>query len=269
MTYEHLEIERDGHVATLWLNRPEKLNALSEDLWRDIPTAVEELNVDDSVRVIVLAARGRSFTVGIDVGTLATLAPSGPSQATSNKSLYEIIKRLQHTASVFAESPKPVVAAIHGHCLGAGMDLITACDLRIASRDATFSIRETKMGLVADVGTLQRLPSLIGSGQVAELAYTGRDFDSAHALRIGLVNQVHPDAESMQKAAHELSVEIAANSPLVVQGIKRVLAANDGRTVSEALDFVAQWNSAFMLSNDLMEATNAFFEKRPPQFKGD
>lgn len=269
MTYEHIEVERGDHVATVWLNRPEKLNALSEDMWRDFPLAVGELNGDDDVRVIVVAARGSSFTVGIDVTMLAAMAPGGPSQAASNRSLYDTIKRLQDTASCLAESPKPVIAAIQGYCLGAGMDLITACDLRIAASDAIFSIRETKMALVADVGTLQRLPSIIGSGQVAELAYTGRDFDSAFAFEIGLVNQVHPDLESMQKAAYELAGEIASNSPLAVQGIKQVLAANDGRTVSGALDFVAQWNAAFLLSNDLTEATNAFLEKRTPEFGGD
>lgn len=269
MTYKHLQIERDGHVGTLWLNRPDKLNALSADMWQDIPAAVQALDSYEDVRVVVLAARGDSFTVGIDVAMLASLAPQGPSQAASNMALYETIKGLQQTASVFAESPKPVIAAIHGYCLGAGLDLITACDLRIAARDATFSIRETKMALVADIGTLQRLPSIIGSGHVAELAYTGRDIDSKRALEIGLVNQVHPDRDSMYQAAQELAAEIAGNSPLVVQGIKKVLAANDGRTVTESLDYVAQWNSSFLLSNDLIEATNAFFEKRSPDFMGN
>ncbi len=269
MSYEHVEVTVEGSVGTLWLNRPAKFNALSEDMWADIPLAMAELDSNPEVRVVILAGRGNSFTVGIDVTMLAGLAPTGPSQAAANQTLYETIKRLQHTASVFAEASKPVIAAVHGFCLGAGMDLISACDIRISAQDAVFSIRETKMALVADIGTLQRLPAIIGAGHLAELAYTGKDIDSSRALEIGLVNQVHPDGEATQKAAHELGAEIAANSPLVVQGIKRILAANDGRTVQEALDYVAQWNATYLLSNDLVEATNAFFEKRMPEFKGD
>lgn len=268
MSFQHIEVETANNVATLWLNRPEKLNALSRDMWEDIPHAMESIDADDEIRAVVLAGRGNSFTVGIDVAMLSDLAPAGPSQATSNKALYETIKTLQLTASVFAESPKPVIAAVSGYCLGAGMDLITACDIRLASEEATFSIRETKMALVADIGTLQRLPKIIGSGHTAELAYTGRDIDAPRALEIGLVNSLAADAAGVIKAAQDLGQEIAVNSPLVVQGIKRVLAANDGKTVTEALDYVAQWNSSFLMSNDLMEATNAFIEKRSPRFTG-
>jgi enoyl-CoA hydratase len=175
---------------------------------------------------------------------------------------------MQDTATCFYNSPKPVIAAVNGYCLGAGMDLITACDVRLASEDATFSIRETRMGLVADVGTLQRLPGIVGAGHTAELAMTGRDIDAAQAMAIGLVNAVHPDREATIGAAREVATEIAENSPLVVQGIKTVLAANDGRTVEQALDFVAQWNASFLLSNDLMEAVAAFMEKRKPDFTG-
>lgn len=268
MSFQHIEVETANNVATLWLNRPNKLNAMSRDMWDDIPRAMESIDADEDVRAVVLAGRGSSFTVGIDVGMLADLAPSGASQAASNKALYETIKTLQRTASVFADSTKPVIAAVAGYCLGAGMDLITACDIRLASEDSIFSIRETKMALVADIGTFQRLPKIIGNGHTAELAYTGKDIDAVRALEIGLVNSLVTDAAGVVKAAQGLAKEIAANSPLVVQGVKKVLAANDGKTVSEALDYVAQWNSSFLLSNDLMEATNAFIEKRPPNFTG-
>lgn len=269
MGYEHLEVERDGHVAMLWLNRPAKRNAMSADMWVDIPASVAELDADESVRVIVLAGRGESFTVGIDIEMLATLQPTGESQAMANLKLYRKIKDMQRTASCFAESAKPVIAAIHGYCLGAGMDLITACDIRVASEDAVFSIRETRMGLVADIGTLQRLPGIIGPGHTAQLAFTGEDVDARRAAAIGLVNQVHPDAKATMTAAREVADLIADNSPLVIQGIKRVLGANDGRTIDQALDHVAQWNSAYLISNDLMEAVSAFLEKRKPEFKGN
>ncbi len=268
MSYQHLEITHAGDVATLWLNRPAKRNAMSEDMWSDIPRAVDDLSGDESVRVIVLAGRGSSFTVGIDVNMLADLQPQGRSAAEANMKLYKKILGLQQTASCFADSPKPVVAAVHGYCLGAGMDLITACDIRLATEDAIFSVRETKMGLVADIGSLQRLPAIVGAGLTAEMAYTGADFPADWAKDKGLINEVYEDETALIAAAQELAAEIAANSPLVTMGIKKVLSAGDGRTVDEALDYVAQWNSAFLISNDLMEAVNAFMEKRDPNFTG-
>jgi enoyl-CoA hydratase len=268
MGYQHIEVEVDGPVATLWLNRPDKRNALSSDMWEDIPAAMAELDADESVRAVILAAQGPAFTVGIDIGLLGSMQSAAGSQAAANMRLYHLIKRMQRTASCFADSPKPVIAAVQGYCLGAGMDLITACDIRLAATDAVFSIRETRMGLVADIGALQRLPAIVGPGHTAELAFTGKDIDSGRALQIGLVNDVTPDHEATLAAARSRAGQIADNSPLVVQGIKRVLAANDGRTVEQALDFVAQWNASYLISNDLMEAVTAFMEKRDPNFKG-
>lgn len=268
MGYQHLEVERDSHVATLWLNRPEKRNAMSADMWVDLPAAMAELDADESVRVVVLAGRGEAFTVGIDIGLLASLQPSADSPAMANMKLYRQIKQMQRTASCFAESPKPVIAAVQGYCLGAGMDLITACDIRLASEDAIFSIRETRMGLVADIGTLQRLPAIVGPGHTAQLAFTGEDLKAGRAAEVGLVNQIHADAASTQEAARAIAAVIADNSPLVTQGIKQVLTANQGRTIDQALDYVAQWNASFLISNDLMEAVSAFTEKRRPDFRG-
>jgi enoyl-CoA hydratase len=266
--YQHIEIERDGHVATLWLNRPDKRNAMSADMWRDIPAAMTEIDADDSVRVVVLAARGPAFSVGIDVALLASLQPGDGSRAESSMQLYRNIKEMQSTASCLANSPSPVIAAIQGYCLGAGMDLITACDIRLAADDAIFSIRETRMGLVADTGSLQRLPAIVGPGHTADLAFTGRDIDAARAKSIGLVNEVLPSAEEALDAARETALLIAENSPLVVRGIKTALAGNEGRTVEQALDNAAQWNAAYLISNDLTEAVTAFYEKRKPDFTG-
>jgi enoyl-CoA hydratase len=268
MGYEHLEIDKEGHVATLWLNRPEKLNALSEDMWADIPEAVAELDADQRIRVVILAGKGRAFSVGIDVNMLATLQPSGPSPAKANLQIYSEIKRLQQTVSSLADTGKPVIAAIHGYCLGAGANLISACDIRLASADSQISIRETKMGLVADIGALQRLPGIVGNGVTAEMAMTGADYTAEWALAKGLVNRVFDGRDSLMAGARKLAGEIASNSPLVTQGIKRILQANDGRTIDQALDYMAQWNSSFLVSNDLMEAINAFMEKRDPEFTG-
>lgn len=268
MGYDHLTLDVRRGVGWLLLDRPEKLNALSADMWADLPEAVAELNGDDEVRAIVVAGRGPAFTVGIDLEMLAFLQPEGRSQTEMKMMVYRDIKRLQATMTALAASPKPVVAAVHGYCLGAGIDLITACDIRLASADATFSVRETRLALVADVGTLQRLPGIVGPGHAAELAYTGRDIDAARADRIGLVNDVHPDREALHEAAQALGEEIAANSPLAVQGCKAVLGAGHDLTVDQALDHVALWNSAFLHSNDLSEALAAHMEHRPPDFTG-
>jgi enoyl-CoA hydratase len=161
-----------------------------------------------------------------------------------------------------------VIAAVHGYCIGAGVDLITACDIRYAAVDTIFSVRETRLAMVADVGTLQRLPKIIDPGSVAELAYTGRDFDAREAASLGLITRLLPDADAVVAAALQTAEAIAANSPLAVQGTKAVLRAGDGRTIDEALDYVALWNAAFLHSNDLGEAMASFVEKRNPKFEG-
>ncbi len=268
MGYAHIGIEHRDGVGWIWLDRPDKLNALSADMWEDLPEAVAELSGDDSVRSIVVAGRGPAFTVGIDLEMLASLQPSGESDAASKQELYRTIRRLQGTMSAVAQSRVPVIAAVHGYCLGAGVDLITACDIRLASADAVFSVRETRLALVADVGTLQRLPLIIGPGHVADLVYTGRDIDAARAERIGLVNDVYPTVAALHEAAHSVAADVASNSPLAVQGAKAVLRAGADMTVDQALDHVALWNSAFLQSNDLAEAISAHIEKRPPRFRG-
>lgn len=268
MGYEHLEVERRSGVGWLWLNRPDKRNALSQDLWEDLPEAVSELDSDPDVRVVVVAGRGPDFTVGIDLEMLAGLRPEGRSDVDRRSALYRSIRRLQHTMTALSTAAKPVIAAVHGHCLGAGIDLISACDIRLAAAEATFSVRETRLGIVADVGTLQRLPSVVSSGHVAELVYTGRDIDADRAEKIGLVNDVYADVDALHAAVQALGEEVAANSPLAVQGAKAVLRAEEGMTTEQALDHVALWNAAFLDSDDLAEALTALKERRPAHFTG-
>ena len=263
-----ITIDQDGHVATVWLNRPDKLNAMSLPMWDDLPRAVDMLGADPETRVVVIAGKGRAFTAGIDLEALAVVGGGleGNSEVAKRRSLYRLIKKLQHTMTAMADCPKPVIAAVHGHCIGAGVDLITACDIRLSSSDAIFSVRETKLGMVADVGTMQRLPKVIAPGHVAELAFTGKDISAVRAKEIGLVNDVYDD---VHQAALDLAAEIAANSPLVVQGVKAVLKAGENRPIAEALDYMALWNTAFLQSNDLQEAMLAHLEKRSPDFKGE
>ncbi len=275
MSFQNLTIERDGGVAVLWLDRPEKLNALHRALWDSIPAALAHLDADPDVRAIVLAGRGRAFCAGIDLldhaGALAgggAISGKGESAVGKRRALYDDVRRYQRTCSSFANTNKPVIAAVHGACIGGGMDLITACDIRLCSADATFSVRETKIAMVADVGTLQRLPRVIGDGPARELIFTGRDIDAARAREIGLVNDVLPDHEALLARARDMAREIADNSPLAVQGAKQVLGFAVRREVDASLDYVALWNSAFLHSEDLTEAMRAFMERRKPAYRG-
>lgn len=273
-----ISVEVEDHIATVWLDRPDKLNAFAPDFWDDLPKIMNHLSEDPEVRVVVIQARGKAFTAGIDLIAFGPLMMSGgnlegskeaeSSPVKDRQDLYRSIKRLQQTFTSIADCPKPVIAAIHGYCLGAGLNLITACDIRFAARDSVFSVRETKIAMVADVGTVQRLPKIVDPGRVAELVYSGRDFGADEAFAMGLVTRVCDDADDAQRQARELAVEIATNSPLVVQGAKAVLRAGENRSVDEALDYMALWNAAFINSNDFTEAIMAFLEKRPPEFTG-
>ena len=268
-----ITIDVEGHVATLWLDRPEARNALGSAFWRDLPRAATAVAGDRAIRVLVIAAKGPHFTVGLDLKEFGGNFMAGgvdSSKATSNTEAYEALSRMQQAITSITDLEIPVIAAVHGYCIGGGVDLICACDVRLCSSDAIFSIRETKIAIVADLGTLQRLPRIVSAGHVAELALTGKDFDARRAASIGLVNSVSgQNAGDALAAAHELAEEIAGNSPAAVRGTKAVLAANDGRTVAEGLDFVARWNTTHLYSNDLREAMAAFIERRPPVFTDD
>ena len=277
-----LSIEQDEFVATVWLDRPEARNAMGVDLWQDLPRAMDAVGADPSVRVVVVAAKGPHFSVGLDLKSMGSVLAGGgeagadaaggsgsaASMAARARGARREVLRLQDAITAVARCPKPVVAAVHGYCIGGGVDLIAACDIRLGSADAIFSVREAKMAIVADLGSLQRLPSIIGAGHVAELAFTGKDISAERAKEIGLLNDVAADADGVLKAARALAAEIAANSPIAVQGTKAVLAANEGRTVAEGLDYVATWNAGMLASDDLTEAVTAFMEKRTPKFTG-
>lgn len=263
-------MEKNGAVGTLWLDRPEKRNAMSRDLWGGLPDALAALSEDPEVRAIVLAGRGKSFCVGLDLtDTMIGGGDKPASQAAANLAQMEVTTAFQEAITSFAACPLPVIAAVHGHCLGGGIDLITACDIRVASADATFSIRETRIGIVADVGTLQRLPKVLNAGHVAELAYTGKDIDAARAEKIGLVNDVYPDPDATYAAARALAEEIAANAPMAVRGTKFILQQSEDLTTEQSLLLNGLWTMATSLqSNDLREAVAAFMEKRPARFTG-
>jgi enoyl-CoA hydratase len=272
---EVLTIEVEDHVATLWLDRPEKRNALGPAFWTDLPRAMAAIGAHPDLRAVVIAAKGPHFSVGLDLVAMAGLTGGATgkdgkpqSMAARARSTRASVLELQASVTSVADCPLPVLAAIHGYCIGGGVDLAAACDIRLASADARLSVREAKVAIVADLGSLQRLPQIIGKGHVAELAFTGKDITAERAKEIGLVNQVSADAEAVLADARALADAIAANSPLAVQGTKAVLAASEGKSVADGLEFVATWNAGFLGSDDLVEAMTAFMEKRPGVFTG-
>jgi len=261
----------EGNVADVVLTATGKANRMGPEYWSQMPELFAQLEANEAVRAIVLRGGGEHFTYGLDLPAMgADLAPflDPTSGAAVRMKLLEAIRRLQAANTAVARCRKPVIAAVTGWCIGGGVDLITACDIRICSADARFSVREVKLAMVADVGTLARLPSIVGQGVARELAFTGDDFDAAKALRVGLVSEVLENQAAVVAAAKALAGRIAKNPPLVVQGIKEVLNAGSEPAAAASLATVALWNSAFLPSMDVQEAIGAFIEKREPRFSG-
>jgi enoyl-CoA hydratase len=269
--YESLAISLDDHVATVALRAAGKANRMGPAFWSEMPAAFAWLDATPEIRAVVLRGEGEHFSYGLDLATmggeLAGVLGDG-ALARERTAFLAVIERLQRAISCVAACRKPVVAAIAGWCIGGGVDLATACDVRLCSADARFSVREVKLAMVADVGTLARLPAIVGQGHARLLALTGDDIDAPRALRIGLVEDVYDTPAALFEATASLARRIADNPPLVVQGVKQVLNAASERAAAESLRTVALWNAAFLPSYDLREAMGAFVEKRPPRFDG-
>ncbi|MEL6654832.1 MAG: crotonase/enoyl-CoA hydratase family protein [Bacteroidota bacterium] len=269
-TFTSFLIDITDHLATVSFNRPEKANSLHEQAWEEMPQVFQQLHDDPEVRVIILQGEGKHFCAGIDLSTLMNLQRfnSIPCEGRKREALRKFIFKLQDAISAIEECRKPVLAAIHGACVGGAVDIIAACDMRYCSQDAYFSIKEIDLGLVADIGTLQRLPKILQPGIVAELAYTGRKVEGAEAAAIGLCNRVHEDKEQLYASVRELAATIAAKSPLCIRGTKEMLLYARDHTVAESLNYMTAWNASMLFSNDLMEAFAANMEKRAPNFEG-
>lgn len=269
-TLASLTVQTDGPVATVTLTGPGRGNRMGPEMWQEIPEVFARIDTDASIRAVVLRGSGQHFTYGLDLVAMApelgVLLEGG--LAADRLALLALIERMQRTTRAVADCRKPVIAAVHGCCIGGGMDLVSAADTRMCSADARFSVREVKLAIVADVGSLQWLPHLIGQGWTRRLALTGEDIDAATAIRIGLVEEVLPDPDALFAAAARLAAQIADNPPLVVQGVKRVLSYGMGRPPEESFRQVALYNAATLPSEDLREAVAAFMERRGPVFKG-
>ena len=267
-----ITIEKTGAVGTIWLDRPDKYNALSEPFWLAIPEALKSLEADTDIRSIIVAGRGKHFCVGIDLvqsGMGTHQRPAGESEAVANLKQLQGTSKFQASISSLAECPLPIIAVVHGHCLGAGIDMITACDIRIAAANSNFSVRETRIGLVADVGTLQRLPKILNAGHVAELAYSAKDINAARAEKIGLVNDVYETFDAAYAEGMALATIIAANPPMAVRGTKFMLQQGETLTTEQSLLMNGMFTMITSLkSNDLQESMHAFAERRPPVYTG-
>jgi enoyl-CoA hydratase len=269
MPYTTFDYTLDGHVAEIKFNRPDKLNTMVPEFWTEMIEVFDEIERTPPVRAVVISSSGKHFTAGMDLsvfGGLGHSAASTTDRARINEQLRRSVLETQESFNVIEACRVPVLAAIQGGCIGGGVDLVTACDMRYCTTDAFFCIQEINIGMVADVGTLQRLPHLIPAGMVRELAYTGRRFPAAEAKANGLVNAVYADPAAMLDAVMATAREIATKSPLAVHGTKEVLKYTRDHTVADGLNYIAVWNAGMLLTEDMAEQMQANKEKRPAKF---
>lgn len=268
-TLEIIRKNTDSSVFHLIINRPSHLNALSLDFFIEFPKALSSLDQNPDVSVIILSGAGKHFCSGIDLNSLSSISTqssSGNDRGRSSEQLRRKIKSMQAAITAIEQCRKPVIAAIHGACIGGGVDLITACDIRYCSEDAFFSIKEVDLAIVADLGTLQRLPSIVGYANAMELALTARRFSGSEAKDLGLVSKVFGSKSELDNGVTTIAEGIGGKSPLAVTGTKAVLLRSREVSVEQGLDYVATWNSAMLISDDLNEAVSAQMMKRKPRF---
>ncbi len=265
MTYKYIELEIKDCIAIVTLNRVEKLNALSLEFATEIARVFKSLATMEDVRAIILKSKARIFCAGLD------LKDAAGNFTGTTRAPFDMIKKSQplfDCCNAIEECPKPVIAAVHGQCIGAGFHIIAACDIRLCSQDATFCLREPKIGLCADMGALQRLPLIIGQGYAREIAFTVAFYNVQQVEKMGLVNHVYADQTALYEAAREMAMQINENAPLAIECTKEVLNFSRSTSVSEGMDLAIQKNMFLLTTDDLKEAFIAFMEKRQPDFKG-
>ena len=269
--YSCFDLKIKDHICSLVLNRPNELNTMTRDFWVELGDALEEINRDSEVRVVVLSSTGKHFCAGMDLSAFSNGVDDipddkKPDHARVGEVLYRTAKELQGYISKLEEIRVPVIAAVHGGVIGGALDLITACDMRFASNDAFFCIQEINIGMAADVGTLQRLPKIIPDSKMREMAYTGRRMLADEAKDSGLVGEVYETQDQMLDAVHKLAAEIASKSPVAIYGLKAVMNYSRDHNVSDSLDFNALWSGAMLSQTDMAEAMTAQMEKRDASF---
>jgi enoyl-CoA hydratase len=265
--YQAFHVELSDNIAHVQINRPEKINAMNAAFWTEIIEIFQWIDDTDEVRVVILSGAGKHFSSGIDLMLLAAVASElGKDVGRNARLLRRKILKMQASFNAVDNCRKPVLAAIQGYCIGGAIDLISACDMRYAAEDAQFSIKEIDMGMAADVGTLQRLPRIIGDGMLRELAYTGRTIGAEEACRIGLVNRRFADTPSLLQGVLEIAREIAAKSPIAIAGTKEMISYMRDHRIDDGLEYVATWNAAMLQSVDLRLAVAAHMNKQKAAF---
>lgn len=268
MSYKSLEVSIENHIAHVKLNRPEALNSMNVDFWKELPVAIREIDASSEARVIVLSSTGKHFSAGMDLAVFTT-SNSIPMQGDPSRmaeNLRRAVLELQDAFNCLEDIRIPVLAAVHGGCIGGAVDMISACDSRYCTEDTFFTIKETQLGMTADLGTLQRLPHLIPQGLVRELAYTGRNMDAKEAKEAGLVNKVFATHEDMLAAVMDVAKMIAAQSPVAVAGCKEMINYSRDHSVADSLKYMATWQSGMFRPQDMMKCFAAKAQKKAPEF---
>lgn len=269
MNYQSFEVAIDQQIAHIKLNRPEQMNAMNADFWRELPLCMNDLDASGEVRVIVLSANGKHFCSGMDVAVFQdpNTIPLDQEPARMAENLRRVVMQLQACISSLENIRIPVLSAIHGACIGGAVDMICASDCRYCTEDAFFSIKETQIGMTADLGTLQRMPKLIPEGVVRELAFTGRDMNAQEALQYGLVNKVFANQSELLEGVMSVARQIAMNSPLAVSGSKEMLNYSRDHSVEDSLKYVATWQAGMFRQQDLMTSFSAKAKKQLPEYE--
>jgi len=269
----YFDIEFLGHVAHIKLNRPEKRNAMNWDFWRDLPRIVGDIDTHARARCIVLSSTGPVFSAGLDLSLFgqdvfasSKTAKMNEKELQTPQNFMSFLSFLQDSISSLQKARIPVICAIQGGCIGGGVDLICSADIRLATNDAFFSIRETKIGMVADVGTFPRIVKLLPEGIVKELAFTGRNFSAQEAKDYGFVNKLYESHDSLIEGALEIANEIASNSPAAVYGCKRVIDFSRDHTIDEGLEWINMWNASMLSQSELMEGFQSYKSKKEGNF---
>lgn len=282
--YTCFEVTVEDGIAHLQLSRPEAKNSMIPEFWTELPTTVNDLSDSGEARALVISSTGRHFTAGMDLSVFtqpdalfsagSDAGPDAGSAATEppefgrvRADIRNLALTLQESFSCLEKARMPVLAAVQGGCIGGGVDMVSAADMRYCTADAFFCIQEINIGLTADLGTLQRLPRIIPDGLARELVYTGRRLTADEALAAGLVNQVYPDQKAMLEGVLAIAREIAARSPLAIWGSKEMLNYTRDHTVSDGLNYVATWQSGMFHPDDMAEVFAARTEGRDPVFQ--
>ena len=267
--YSCFEVNLKDGIAHLSMSRPDQLNSMTRIFWKELPEIIKNIDKNSDARVIVLSGQGKHFSAGMD---LSTFVPPKKSEreidpARQREAFYHEVLELQDTFTALEECRMPTIAAIQGACVGGAIDMAAACDLRYCSENAFFKIAEVDIGIAADVGTLQRLPSLIPLAALRELAYTGRKFDSSEAKSLGLVNEVFSSEDELTSEVQKLAKTIASKSPLVTRVIKKQINYARDHSVRDALEFHATWNASLISGKDMEAAMTAYMNKTHGEFE--